>query len=153
METSLSEPELWREMKDLQQLLGWSSFSVTRTGKMHESINTQQRWYRHEIEPVYGVEPVDGAVLSWRDTTCLWICITKPQNEHTLTHTQDLLPDETIPGTSETLCSASSSWAEQTSPRRRARNRTFILCLSWTFFYRGWGCPSGWRAWGLCHSL
>ena len=41
--------------------------------------------------------------------------------------------------------SAGASWAAQTRPRRRVRNRTSILCLSWSFFCRRCGCPSGWR--------
>ena len=92
-----------------------------------------------------GIEPVNGAVLHGRHTTCLWINVTNPDK----VHTHDLLPDQTIPATSETLFSASSSWAAQIRPRRRVRNTTFILCLLWTFFCWGWGCPSGWRGWEL----
>ena len=54
-----------------------------------------------------GKDPVNETVLSWTDTICLWINITNPEKVHT--QTQDLLPDQTVPGTSETLCSASSS--------------------------------------------
>ena len=75
---------------------------------------------------------------------------TKGTHIHTHTHThtpQYLLADQTIPGTSERLCSASSSWVAETTPRRRVRNRTFLLCLSWFFFWKSWGCPSGWRGW------
>ena len=55
--------------------------------------------------------------------------------------------------TSERLCSASSSWAAQTIPRRKVRNRTFILCLLWSYFCPGWGCPRGWKGWELMPPL
>ena len=86
--------------------------------------------------------------------------ITKSQKEHRHTHTlslslslslspQDLLPDQTIPGTSERLGWASSSWAAQITPRSRLRNKTFILRLPWSVFCRGWGYSSSWRGWKL----
>ena len=68
-----------------------------------------------------GKDPVNETVLSWTDTICLWINITNPEKVHT--QTQDLLPDQTIPGTSETLCSASSSWAtHQTKEQSQEHN-------------------------------
>ena len=125
----------------------WSSFSVTRAVKMHGPVNTQGRWYTKHNR--YRASKWSRVV--WRDTTCLWINITNPEKVHT--HTHNLLPDQTVPGTSETLRSASSCWAAQTRPSRRVRNTTFILCLSWTFFCWGWGCPSVWRGWELWHLL
>ena len=98
-----------------------------------------------------GIEPGNGAELSWRQTVQLMDPhnkITKGTHTHTHTHTQDL-PNQTISGTSERLCSASSSWGAQTRARRRVRNRTFILCLPWSFFWNSWGCSRGWSAWEL----
>ena len=102
---------------------------------------------------------VNGTLLSWQEMSQLM----EPQNEHTHTHmhththtpqhTKDLLPDQNDLDTSETLCSASSSWATQTRPSRRVRNTTFIFRLSWTFSCQGCGRPSGCRGWGLCHFL
>ena len=50
-----------------------------------------------------GVEPVNGAVLRWREKAQLMHPHNKTTKDHTHTHThtQDLLPDQTIPGTSE----------------------------------------------------
>ena len=98
-----------------------------------------------------GKESGGGAMYFWG-----WMTrVMKPHNKTTKgTQTnQDLLPGQTITGTSETLCSASSSWATQTRPSRRVRNTTFIFRLSWTFSCQGCGRPSGCRGWGLCHFL
>ena len=51
-----------------------------------------------------GVEPVNGAVLRWREMAQLMHPhnkTTKGSHTHTHIHNQDLLPDQTIPGTSE----------------------------------------------------
>ena len=141
-------------MQELQQLLGWSAFSVTRAGKRHEGQLIQSRDAAETSIYGRGIEPGNGAELSLREMVPLMDPhnkITKGTNTHTPPRSE--LPDQTVPGTSERLCSASSSWAEHTRPRKRVRNRTFILCLLWSFFWKSWGCPRGWRGSELCHIL
>ena len=82
----------------------------------------------------------------------LHIAYMNPHNRNpirnTYTHTRDILPDLLILGTCEWCGSAGISWEEQTRPRTRVKNRTFILlaCMvdsAWSFFLRGCGRPSG----------
>ena len=50
---------------------------------MHESQYTVEM---RQTPNSRGLEPLTGTKSSWRDTTCLWINITKPENVHTHTH-------------------------------------------------------------------
>ena len=86
---------------------------------------------------------------NWSNVTQhIWIHITETPKKHIDTHKQDLLPDQLIMGTFEWCGSAGLPSQEQTRPRTKVKNRTFILLArmvdsSWSFFFRGCGRPSG----------
>ena len=67
---------------------------------------------------------------------------------HTHTHTPRLPPRSDHPSYLWDTW-LSFLFLGSTNQSSRLKNRTFILCLLWSCFCRGWGCPSGWRGWGL----
>ena len=111
-----------------------------------ESINTLEMI---QTPNTTGIEPVSGVMYCWGYMTQLMNPHSKT-TKGTQTH-QDLRPDQIVSGTSEALGSASSSWAAQTRPRRRVRNRTFILCLLGPSSVEADGVPEVGKDGNWCH--
>ena len=101
-----------------------------------------------------GLEPVNGAMISWRDANFWWSHITKPQKGHTHTHP----PTRPPPGSDhpwylwETLLTFFFlGGTNQTKEKSQEQN--LHLVSPWSFFCRGWRCPRGWKGWELVPPL
>lgn len=110
---------------------------------MHESQYTVEM--KRQTPNSRGLEPLTGTKLSWRDTTCLWINITKPENVHT--HTPKTSSRAELPWYLWKLCSASFSWVAQTRPRRSEEGNRRVSCGPLLSELRV--SQRGWKGWEL----